>query len=187
MIQFNVSNLPTDSELSSLSSLGQDLYEAEENVFQAEHELKIAKKKRDHIAHGLVPELMKELGVESISMTGGRKVDVKSILSVVPLAADRPMVLKHLEEQGAGSLIKTTVTVPFARGEDDKVKALLDLLQGRGLAGKLDKKVEPPTLKKHIKDRLAKGLPVPKEFNVKEFFQAAFSEGKPKKPIFDDE
>ena len=182
-----MTNLPLDSELSSLSALGQDLYEAEEYVFQAEHDLKLAKGKRDHLARSLIPELMKELGVEFIGMTGGRRVDVKSILSVVPLAADRPLVLKHLEEQGAGALIKTTITVPFGRGEEVKVKDLLNLLQEHGIGSKLEKKVEPPTLKKHIKERLEQGLPVPKEFNVKKFDQASFTEGKPKKPIFPGE
>ena len=182
-----MNNIPLDSELSSLSSLGQDLYEAEEQIFLAANTLKVATAHRDNIANNLIPELMKELGVEEIKLTGGRKVSVKSILSATPLAADRPLVYAALEEQGAGALIKTTVSVPFGRGDEQKVMELLDVLQANGYAGKLAKKVEAPTLKKHVKDRLAEGLPVPACFNVKSFDRAEFTEGKPKKPAFDGE
>lgn len=180
-------SLPQDSELSSLSQLGEDLVEAENAVFLAEHKLKLAKSARDNIANTQIPELMKELGVEFIGLAGGRRVDVTPILSVTPLAADRPLVFAALEEQGAGALIKTTVSVPFGRGQDEKVKELLELLQTKGLAGKLDKKVEPQTLKKHVKERLLEGKPVPACFNVKKFDQAKFTKGKPTKPVFDDE
>jgi len=182
-----MTDLPPDSEMSSLAALGQDLVAAEESVFLAEHKLKLAKAARDNIANVQIPDLMKELGVEFIGMAGGRRVDVKSILSVTPLAADRPLVFAELEKQGAGSLIKTTVSVPFGRGQDAEVQALLELLQDKGLAGKLDKKVEPQTLKKHVRDRLEEGLPIPACFNVKKFEQAVFTKGKPVAPVFDDE
>ena len=179
--------LPSNSEMSSLTSLGQDLVTAEENVFQAEHQLKLAKAKRDHIQNTLIPELMNELGVEELKLTGGRKVAVKPIFSVTPLAENRPLVYAELEKQGAGSLIKTTVSVPFGRGDEQKVKDLLQLLQDNGLAGQLAKKVEPQTLKKHVKERLAEGKPVPACFNVKKFERAEFTEGKPRRPVFDGE
>lgn len=179
--------LPTNDELSSLSGLGQDLYTAEERVFAIERRLKLAKANRDHIANNLIPELMSELGVEELQMTGGRKIAVKPILSVVPLADDRPLVYAALEKMGAGSLIKTNVSVQFGRGDEQKVKDIIALLEEHGHAAKLTKKVEPPTLKKHIKDRLAEGLPIPACFNVKTFTQAKFTEGKPVAPVFDGE
>ncbi len=180
-------NLPTNSELSSLSSLGQDLYVAEELVFQVEHDLKLATAARDYIANTLIPELMKELDVEFIGMTGGRRIDVKQIFSATPLAADRPLVYAALEEQGAGALIKTTVSIPFGRGDEQKVKDIIQLLEVNGHAPILAKKVEAPTLKKHVKERLAAGKPVPACFNVKKFDHAEFTEGKPKKAVFDGE
>ncbi len=181
-------NLPTDESISALTQLGQDMFEAEESVLLLEAQLKQAKARLMFIATRSVPDVMAELKLESLTMTGGRKIDVKDKLAVQPPAANRPMVLQTLIEQGAGALIKTQVSVAFGRGQEDAVKALLNLLQEQGLAAKSESKVESSTLKKHIKDRLEQGLPVDTDlFGVWTGKEAKFTEGKPKPPVFDGE
>lgn len=180
--------LPSDQSMSSLTTAGQALYDAEQKVLNLEARLKEAKKARDAIAMSSIPDLMAEMGIEEIKMTGGRKVEVKEVLSVTPKAADRPKVMEAVVEQGAGALIKTTVSVPFGRGEDEKVKALLTLLQDQGHQAKCDTKIEPSTLKKHVRERLESGLPVDQTlFGVRQFNIAKFSEGAPKEAIFEGE
>jgi len=181
-------NFPTDEQSSTLTALGQELLAAEQKVLDTEAAFKAAKRARDRIAMTAIPEAMEQMGVESLTMTGGRKIEVKPFLSVVPLAANRPRVLEELEAQGAGSLIKTTVSVPFGRGEGDKVKDLLTQLQEAGLQAKSESKVEPQTLKKHVRDRLKAGLPVDTElFGVKDLRRAEFTAGKPTEAVFDGE
>jgi len=181
-------NLPTDESLSALTQLGQELYTAEEQVLLLEAQLKQAKKARDFIAQRSVPDVMSEMGLESLTMTGGRKIDIKEKLAVSPPVANRPLVLEALVEQGAGALIKTNVSVAFGRGSEAEVKELLDLLQEKGLAAKSESKVEPATLKKHVKDRLENGEPVDTElFGVWTGKEAKFTEGKPKPPVFEGE
>ena len=180
--------LPTDESMSALTQMGQQLYDAEQAVIDAEARLKHAKRKRDALATQAIPSALEEMGIESLTMTGGRKIEVKPILSVTPLAANRPRVMEEVTKQGAESIIKTTVSVPFGRGEQEAVKALLTKLQEDGLSAKLDTKIEPQTLKKHVKERLEAGLPVDTElFGVREFTQAKFTEGKPTEPVFDGE
>lgn len=180
--------LPTDDAMSSLTEMSEALYTAEQNVLELEARLKLAKRKRDLIAMKQVPEYMEAAGVAFLGMTGGRRVDVKPILSVTPLAANRPLVYAALDAQGAGNLIKTTVSIPFGRDSQAEVKKLVAQLQEMGHQTKCDVKVESSTLKKHVRTRLEQGLPVDTDlFGVKEFKKASFTEGAPKEPIFDGE
>lgn len=180
--------LPSDASLSTLSQLGESLYKAEQTVLDLEARLKAAKRQRDYIAQQAIPEFLAENDIESISLTGGRRIDVKPILSVTPLAANRPLVYAEVEAKGDGNLIKRTVTVPLGKGEDEKLKQLLASLQEQGLDAKVDTKIEPSTLKKWVRNRLEKGLPVDKKlFGVRDFSRAEFTEGAPKVEHFEGE
>ncbi len=180
-------NIPTDCELSTLAKLGDDFYAAEAEVLRLGAELKRAMRLRDAIQNEEIPEAMAEIGVFEFR-TARSKFMLKEILSVKPKAANRPLVLHAVEKAGDGALIKTTVTVPFNRGEGEKVKALLAVIQDHGLQSKQDRKIEPSTLKKYVKDRLEKGVAVDMElFGVRTFKQAIFGDGAPEAPVFDDE
>ncbi len=183
-----MTEMPTDASLSTLTALGEELFAAEQKILNIEAKLKEAKADRDVLSGTTIPEFLAEAGIEELTMSGGRKIEVKEILSVTPKAADRPSVFAALEEQGAGALIKTTISCPFGKGQDEKVKEILDMLAEAGVDTKLDKKVEPPTLKKHIRLRLEAGESVDmKLFNVKQFKQAVFSKGKPTEAVFEGE
>ena len=177
-----------DEELKSLAELADSLFKAEEEVLRLAEELKRATKRRDAIAQGEIPEHMRELGIATLVTTDGAKVELKDVLSVSPLKKNRPLVIAKVAEEGDGSLIKTTVTVPFNRGEDDAVKEVLDWLNSAGRQAREDVKIEAQTLKKWVKDRLEAGKEVDMDlFGVRSFEIAQFSEGGPKAPIFDDE
>jgi len=178
---------PTDRELSSLAQLGNDLYEAEADVLRLDAELKRAKAKRDRIQHDLIPEAMAEIGVlEFRTATSHIKVEEK--LRVQPLKQNRPLVLQAVEEMGSGNLIKTTVSVPFNRGEDDRVEAALLALEEMGCQYKQERDIHPSTLRKFVSDLLKEGKPVDMElFGARKFKQAVFEDGAPEPPVFEDE
>lgn len=181
-------NMPTDDSLSTLTELGNDLYDAETEVLRLEAELKRAKKRRDGIAQTDIPEAMKEVGLSMLQTTDGAKIELKDVLSVTPLKKNRPLVFKALEDQGAGNLIKTTVIVPFNKGEAAAIKELFKALRVLNRQAKEERKVESQTLKKHVKDRLEEGEEVDMElFGVRQFEIAHFSDGGPKPPVFEGE
>ena len=164
------------------------LLEAEEKVLLLTAQLKQATRQRDHISQNIVPDFLNEVGIEEIKLRGGRKIELTNILSVRPPPANRPLVLEALVAQGAGGLIKTTVSVPFGRGEQEAVKALLAKLQADGMQAKAETKVESSTLKRHVRLRLDKGLAVDKElFGVRDVNIAKFTENAPVEPRFDGE
>lgn len=178
---------PTDKELSTLAQLGEDFYAAEAEVLRLEAELARAKRKRDTIQLEEIPEAMELIGVVSFQ-TPTSKFELEEKIFVQPKKDDRPLVLQAVEKQGDGALIKTTVSVPFNKGEDEKVEALLKHLKEQGLQSKQEKKIEAATLRKWVIDRLKKGKPVDLGlFGVRKFTQAIFSDGAPEEPVFEDE
>ena len=178
---------PTDSELSTLATLGNELYEAEADVLRLEAELKQAKRKRDRIQTEIIPSAMEEIGVLEFR-TATSKIEIKEKLIVQPKVDNRPLVLQELEKQGAAALIKTNVTIAFNRGEDEAAKETIAMLEEQGRQVKQDRSVHHSTLKKHVKDRLAEGKPIDMElFGVRQFKQAVFGDGAPEAPVFEDE
>jgi hypothetical protein len=175
------------SELSHLAELGDQLYDAEAEVLRLEAELKRAKKHRDYIQNELVPNAMEEIGILEFR-TSTSKIEIREKLVVQPKVENRPLVLQELERYGAGSLIKTRLEIPFNRGEDDAVAQICASLHEAGRQYKQERKVEPSTLKKFVKDRLEEGKAVNMDlFGVRRFKQAIFEDGAPEAPAFDDE
>lgn len=180
-------NAPSNDTLSTLSHLGRQLYEAEREVLRIEGELAQAKKRRDALQFTEIPEFATEVGITEFA-TDDLRFRVENVLTVQPRKDNRPLVLAELEKQGAGALIKSTVTVAFNRGQEEQAKKIIDLLREQGLAPKQEKKVEPSTLKKHVSDRLEKGLAVDMElFGARQFRKASFADGAPEAPVFEDE
>lgn len=174
------------SELSALAQMAADLHSAEERVLILENELKKAKERRDHIQRNVIPDYMAEIGMEEFT-AAGMKIKIDTVLSVKPKADARPRVLEEVEKLGAGALIKSTVSVAFNRNENDKARSFITDLQEKGLQPKQDRKIEPQTLKKFVKDRLEKGESVDMElFGVSRFARAQIAEGAPE-PVFDGE
>jgi hypothetical protein len=177
----------TDDSLSTLSQLGQDLFDAELEVLTLQAKLKQAVKVRDNIQNTEIPEFLMDVGITEFA-TDKVKVKLDDILRVSPVVANRPLVLQKLEEDGSGGLIKSQVTIAFNRGEEEKAAELIKELQSKGMTPKQERKVEPSTLKKYVKDKLAKGDAIDMElFGVKQFKQAKFVDGKPEAPVFEGE
>lgn len=182
-----MNELPQTDQLHQLSEMAQRLYDAEKRVLELEAELKRAKRLRDAIQLEEIPAYLEEVGVTSFT-TKDIKVELDEILIVQPLAANRPLVLQELEKQGAGGLVKSTVTVAFDRGQEATAQELIKQLQSRGMDPKQDRWVEPSTLKKHVRTRLEKGESVDTElFGVRQLKKATFASGAPEVPVFEGE
>ena len=174
--------------LQQLRLLGEDLLHAEVEVLRLTARLKQAKAARDLISKTAVPEMLAEVGMKSIELLDGEKIEIKDILSVTPPKANRPKVIEHLIEKGEGGMIKTTVSIPFKVGEESDIKELILLLGEEGYACNQDTKVESSTLRSWVKKRLDEGLPVDTDlFGVYQAKEAHFTNNAPKEPIFDGE
>jgi len=164
---------PSTDKLVQLSSLANDMYLAELEVLEKKRELEEAQNKVDDIAQHQIPSLMEAIGIEEFTTTSGVKLSIKDVLRAGPPAARRAEAYKWLEDNGFGDLIKRNVVIGFGRGEEQDARDLAADLERKGLRTKDEVKVEPQTLKKWVKDRLAAGQAVDMElFGVRQFKEA---------------
>ena len=145
--------LPDDRSLSMLSTLVQDLLDAEVAVAQAEEILKAKQAVRDALAEREIPDLMERLGIQHFATTGGVEVEVRKRLRCSPPVANREACWNWLEEHGHGGLIKRTVLASFSREQQEAASELSEELSHRGFLTRQERKVESATLTAFANER----------------------------------
>ena len=168
---------PSTDALANLAQLAQDLYLAELAQSEAEEVLKTAQRKVRDISEHQIPELMDEVGVSEFTTKSGIKLAVKDGLRVSPPAARRTECWDWLSDKGFGDLVKHSVVVGFSRDEGDEHDDLVAHLKGTSQLFKDERKVEPATLKKFVKERLAEGDELPLDlFGTTQFRQTKITQ-----------
>lgn len=148
---------PTDGQFAELYRLADQLRGADLEVEQQTESLKQAKERQRHIAEVALPELMDEMGMETFTTSSGLKATVKTSVHASIPKTRLAEAMTWLDKKGHGGMIKATVTVGFARDEQDEAKSLVNDLQEDGFAPKLAEGVHPSTLKAWAKKRLEAG------------------------------
>ena len=179
---------PTDQSVSTLARMGEALVDAEMGVLVAENELKKAQALKRDVEERMIPDAMREAGVEELKLTGGVVIALDEILCVTPKKENRHHVLNWLEKEGHGALIKRTISVAFTREQQAEADNLVKLLvEEHHMSTKEERKVESQTLKKHVKGLLEEGASLPMDIlGVYQFTRALITKGKPKL-VFKDE
>lgn len=141
---------------------------------KAEAEFKEKKKRVTRFEEHLIPEAMREAGVQEFTTTSGYKVKIKSdVRASIPKAREHE-AFAWLEQHGHGGLIKRTLEVAFAMGEDEAAAQLQEELRERELSVGARKKVESSSLRALLRRLVAdKGTPVPMDiFGASEYDKA---------------
>lgn len=108
-----------------------------------------------------LPELMREIGMKSVTLDDGSSVEVVDEVSCAITEERRAKAHAWLVENGFGGLIKTEVVVAFGSGEHDEAEALAEELRGEDLEPSLLERVHPATLKSFVKEQMEKGVTIP--------------------------
>lgn len=156
-----VEDAPSDEQVSSLSAMVARMHLAETLVEKLDADLRDAKARLREIAEREIPEKMEELGLETFKTSSGVGIKVDNKLQVTPKKDDREWVLDWLEETGQQALVKRTVTAALNAGEGEKAEAIRAAIEAIGADIKVERKVEPSTLKKHVKTLLEAGAELP--------------------------
>ena len=155
----------TDS-LTRLKTMVDQLLEATDEVKRLNDALAEAKRSKLALEQEDLPELMRELGFDSVTVDG-RVVTVVEDLSCSITQANSSRALEWLTNNGFGGLIKTKLEVAFNRDEYELAQTVADSLVGLGQEMGMDfipalqETVHPATLKSFIKEELEKGRAVP--------------------------
>lgn len=152
-----------DNALKSVSSLANRLVALEEDIEYQEQ--KLAALKRDHrqLATKDLPDAMIEVGMSEFKMVDGRKISVDDFVEAHISKENEPAAFAYLRDNGHESIIKTSVTADFGKGQDDRVDAFRQ--KALEVASKVTTKegVHAATLKKWVREGLESGLQIPEE------------------------
>lgn len=141
---------------SELSDLIRQANSVNKEIAANEEQLRALKRKRDHYLHDLIPAKMSEVGMDKVQVDGNT-VSLHTFVSArMPQdPMEKQVALQHLRAVGAGDFVKNTVSVSFGLRQDNQAKSFEADLSDRGLDPESKTWVEPMTLKKLIKERVA--------------------------------
>ena len=128
-----------------------------------ENDLKMMKKKRDHISGEVIPTMMSEMGLAELKLHDGSHLKVSTSYRATITEANKESAFNWLRENGLGDIIKNEISVSFGRNEDNKAADYAELAKGQGFQPTQKMKVEPRTLKALVRERIEAGKEMPTE------------------------
>jgi len=130
-------------------------------IAKAEEALKQLKAEERKINQADIPTMMTALGFEKITLADGRSLAVKDSIQINIPAPMKPEAFKWMDKNNHGDLIKTALSLKFARGEQKEVDIAMAVLQDQGLAPTKTEAVHPGTLKAWARVELEQGHALP--------------------------
>ena len=143
-------------ELEKLKSIQAQIQEAEKKL----KDLKSDEKVQSGI---VIPKLMEDMNLSSLTLKDGSEVSIKKIYSATIKADKKAEAYQWLRNNGLGDIIKNDITVTFGQGEENKALAYATLAKGQGFEPAQKEAVHAMTLKVTMEDWTNKGNEVPED------------------------
>ena len=154
----------TADDLKNISNLAHDVIEGEKTVDKIEDELKAAKAKLRAVQEGTLPEAMKAVGMTSFKTTDGHSIEVKETLYASIAKKNMEEAIAWLVDNELSALVKSDVTIPFDKGEQEKMQQFLEFLEEHQVQNRIvTETVNTMSVKAAIKELLEDGVEVPLE------------------------
>lgn len=164
----------TNEELQLVSMLSHKQVQLESDLAELEEQLKETKKQLDFVRQVELPNALAEIGLSSITLTNGAKIEVKQKYYASIPADFKKDAFAWLTAHGYDSIIKNVVKCEFGKGENDSAREAMQELTSLGLRPVQDMSVHPMTLKSFVKDLFERG----EEFPLETFGAGTVTESK---------
>ena len=149
--------------IQSLADQVERLELCDDRIADIENDLKMMKKKRDHISGEVIPTMMSEMGLAELKLQDGSHLKVSTSYRATITEANKEAAFNWLRNNGLGDIIKNEISVSFGRNEDNKAASYAELAKGQGFQPTQKMKVEPMTLKALVRERIEAGKEMPTE------------------------
>ena len=149
--------------IQSLADQVERLELCDDRIADIENDLKMMKKKRDHISGEVIPTMMSEMGLAELKLHDGSHLKVSTSYRATITEANKEAAFNWLRSNGLGDIIKNEISVSFGRNEDNKAADYAELAKGQGFQPTQKMKVEPMTLKALVRERIEAGKEMPTE------------------------
>jgi hypothetical protein len=158
--------------LSRVTELAKLIVDEERRLYDLEMALDVQKKLVSRIKREDMPELMQELGLSYLGLDDGSVVEISPGVNTSITDETRTGAIGWLEEHGFSGLIKTQVTVAFARDQREVAVEFYDKVR-QEVPATLQETVHPQTLKAFVKEQIDKGECPPKDlFHIYQYKEA---------------
>lgn len=142
------------NEVKDVAKLCEQLSQTENAIDQTDQLKKELTDMKEKLSYELIPQAMQELGLQTLQLKTGEKIQIKPLLRVTPKVEDRPVVYQWLRDNGFGDLVKNIISASFGRGEDVKAEDFKKEVEKLGLMPKQEEKVEPSTLRAFVNEQV---------------------------------
>jgi hypothetical protein len=149
--------------IQSLADQVERLELCDDRIADIENDLKMMKKKRDHISGEVIPTMMSEMGLAELKLHDGSHLKVSTSYRATITEANKEAAFNWLRNNGLGDIIKNEISVSFGRNEDNKAADYAELAKSSGFQPTQKMKVEPMTLKALVRERIEAGKEMPTE------------------------
>ena len=149
--------------IQSLADQVERLELCDDRIADIENDLKMMKKKRDHISGEVIPTMMSEMGLAELKLHDGSHLKVSTSYRATITEANKEAAFNWLRNNVLGDIIKNEISVSFGRNEDNKAADYAELAKGQGFQPTQKMKVEPMTLKALVRERIEAGKEMPTE------------------------
>ena len=138
--------------IQSLADQVERLELCDDRIADIENDLKMMKKKRDHISGEVIPTMMSEMGLAELKLHDGSHLKVSTSYRATITEANKETAFNWLRNNGLGDIIKNEILVAFGRNEDNKAASYAELAKSQGFQPTQKMKVEPMTLKALVRE-----------------------------------
>ena len=152
-----------NDRLQTIASRCVELESTQQQIKEAEQQLKLLKDKEFQLENESIPTLLEEVGMKSITLSSGSKVSIQEVYKAHISEENKPDAFAWLRENGFDDIIKNDIVVTFGRGEEDNATELYQRIRDEGQAPVQKSGVHPSTLKAFVKEQINKGANLPRD------------------------
>jgi len=149
-----MSDTTQQPDLPTLTAKAEELKDLDSLVTEKEVELAALKFARKELTEIEIPTLMREIGIESLELTGGSKIAIQEFVDA--RIKDPVTAFEWLRETNNDSIIKNQITINLGRNEDSMADEIINKLKREnGVDAEVKVTVHNQTLKAFCKDALS--------------------------------
>ena len=151
------------SKTNLIGKLVQKLSDTQKDLQRIEEQSKELKKVEKELSEISIPEAMREAGMDDFKCSeeyGGARVKVADFITANIKAANAEEAFEWLRENGAGDMIKNTVSVKFDTNEDKEAQKFVENLQKNNQDFTQKTAVNHQTLSAYVREEFRNGRSV---------------------------
>ncbi len=151
-----------DSTIKQLVELANAQAEYIKLVDETTEALKEQKEKLKKLSTQEIPNLMKDLGIEQLTLSSGQTISIKkSYFASIPKAKTAE-AMAWLDDNGYGDAVKRIIAAQTPKDEATK-KSLTEFLYDNEIDFDINQNIHAQTLKKIVKETMEAGKEIPLE------------------------